>query len=155
LILLEFVGKEFAEIAAVRAPRGAPEMTCRLILPCLLAIAFGANAAVADDAAEPPSHQTKSHAQVKKGKPDAPAKTDGMETIDFSRPNESPLAPKPPKSSSPPEARGAPAEPQGGVSLDMKWHATNDKADPFDSVRHSSGPNGPGDAIEGGFKLGF
>ena len=87
--------------------------------------------------------------------PDAPAKLDGMETIDFSTPNQSPVAPKSPKPSSPSEARSAPVEPQGGVSLDMKWHATNDKADPFDSVRHTSSPNGPGDAVEGGFKLGF
>ena len=46
-------------------------------------------------------------------------------------------------------------EPQGGVSFDMKWHATNSAPDPFDAVRHTSGPNGPGDAVEGGFKLGF
>ena len=37
----------------------------------------------------------------------------------------------------------------------LKWRATNDRVDPYDAVRHSSGPNGPGDAVEGGVKLGF
>jgi hypothetical protein len=41
------------------------------------------------------------------------------------------------------------------MSLGLQWRANNDKVDPYDAVRHSSGPAGPGDAIEGGVKLGF
>jgi hypothetical protein len=49
----------------------------------------------------------------------------------------------------------APGEPKGSLSLDLKWHATNDRPDPFDAVTHTSGPNGSGDAFLGGVKLGF
>jgi hypothetical protein len=41
------------------------------------------------------------------------------------------------------------------MSIGLKWHATNEPVDPYDSVRHTSGPDGPGDTLEGGIKLGF
>jgi hypothetical protein len=100
----------------------------------------------------------KPHRSVKKPKnPATDATTDaGMDQIQFSQPNASPLAStKGANAATQPSSRAAPSEPDGGVSLDLKWRATNDKADPFDAVRHSSGPNGEGDAVQGGVKIGF
>jgi hypothetical protein len=133
-------------------------MVTRFVLFSVVSIAFGTGSTVADEAATPApsaSHQLRNHAHVKRTKSDAEPMRDGMEGIDFSRPNESPLASKSQKSLHTPVARSAPLEPQGGVSFDLKWRATNDKADPYDAVRHDSGPNGPGDAVQGGLKLGF
>jgi len=42
-----------------------------------------------------------------------------------------------------------------GPALDFKWHATNDKVDPYDAVNHEAGPEGQGAGIEGGVKFGF
>jgi hypothetical protein len=79
-----------------------------------------------------------------------------MDEIQFSQPNASPLGSQKTSSPSPgPKSGVAPSEPQGGVSLDLHWRASNDRVDPYDAVRHSSGPDGPGDAVEGGIKLGF
>jgi hypothetical protein len=74
--------------------------------------------------------------------------------IQFSQPNASRSPPRRARRRSQAQA-AAPSEPDGGVSLDLKWRATNEKTDPFDAVRHSSGPNGPGDAVQGGVKIGF
>ena len=132
-----------------------------MLMTAIAATVFAATAAVADDlsganqgaAAAAP----KPHHSAKKPKTPAPDATDlGMDQIQFSQPNASPLAPaKKTNATAQPSSRAAPSEPNGGVSLDLKWHATNDKNDPFDAVRHTSGPDGPGDAVQGGVKLGF
>jgi hypothetical protein len=100
---------------------------------------------------------TRPHTGATKGKPLPSASTAGsVGEIDFSQPYAPASSPQ--KSSNPAPAaqtRNAPVEPQGGVSLDLKWHATNDKADPYDAVRHTSGPDGPGDGVAAGVKLGF
>jgi hypothetical protein len=98
----------------------------------------------------------KSHATTKKPKsaasPDVTSQS--LDQIQFSQPNTSPIGPQ--KAVAPPaRSNVATKDPKGDVSLDLKWRATNDRNDPFDAVRHTSGPNGPGDAVEGGVKFGF
>jgi hypothetical protein len=118
----------------------------------IAAMAFAATAAVTDDlgaAAAPKPHQG---AKTVKGQ--ASDATDAGNQIRFSQPNASPLASKA-SATAQPSSGAAPSEPDGGVSLDLKWRVTNEKTDPFDAVRHSSGPNGPGDAVQGGVKIGF
>lgn len=142
----------------------------RTYLSCLLFIAMGtASAVAADDAAQTPAEtpayavKTKppvkapAHAQkTKAAKPAAPA--DSMRDVTFSDPS-GPLidgAKTPKQPAQPSAAKGAPVDPDGrGLSLDMKWHATNDTADPYDAVRHTSGQDGPGTSVLGGIKLGF
>ncbi len=89
---------------------------------------------------------------------EAPANSTGlgMDHIQFSQPNASPIGAQKPAHPAPlSRTGGASSEAQGGVSLDFKWRATNEKVDPYDAVRHTSGPEGPGDAVQGGIKLGF
>ena len=125
----------------------------------IAATVFAATAAIADDlsGADKGAAAPKPHRSAKKPKSPATDATDaGMDQIQFSQPNASPLAStKKANAAAPPSSRAAPSEPDGGVSLDLKWRATNDKVDPFDAVRHSSGANGQGDAVQGGVKIGF
>jgi hypothetical protein len=123
--------------------------------------AFVATAAVADDlgnaSGQSAAPAAKPQPGMKKPKNSAlDAAHVGLDQIQFSQPNASPLAPtKNIKAAPLPRPGAAPSEPRGGVSLDFKWRASNDKVDPFDAVRHSSGPNSPGDAVQGGVKIGF
>ena len=136
-------------------------MPLRLTLAAIAA-AF-ATSALADDLNGPnaqgasPAAAAKSHRSVKKPSNAASdAASPDMDQIQFSQPNASPLANQKPTKAAPEKKSGdAASEPAGGVSLDFKWRATNDKTDPFDAVRHSSGANGPGDAVQGGIKIGF
>ena len=41
------------------------------------------------------------------------------------------------------------------MSFIYKWRAANGWIDPYDAVRHSAPPEGYGDSLMGGFKLGF
>jgi hypothetical protein len=59
------------------------------------------------------------------------------------------------KSDFPPAATGTPKEPAAGVSFDLKWHASNAPNNLYEHVLPRSGPDGPGDKVEGGIKLGF
>ena len=136
-------------------------MPLRLTLAAIAA-AF-ATSALADDlggtntqGAAPPPH-AKPHKSVKKPSSAAPdAANADLDQIQFAQPNASPLAnQKSTKTTPEKRTASAPSEPAGGVSLDFKWHATNDRNDPFDAVRHTSGPNGAGDGVQGGVKLGF
>jgi len=138
-------------------------MLVRSALPPFLAIAFWATSAFCDDLEPLRSSRAigasaaKSHTLAKKPKP---AMTDStprdLDKIEFTQPNAPPLGAQRTASPAPATSPGRPPnEPQGGVSLNLKWRATNDKVDPYDAVRHDSGPNGPGDAVEGGIKLGF
>jgi hypothetical protein len=105
----------------------------------------------------PVPQAAKPHAGPMKGKPPAPASTTGsVGEIDFSQPYAPASSPQKGSNAAPgAQTRQAPVEPQGGLSLDLKWHATNDKVDPYDAVRHTSGPDGPGDGVAAGVKLGF
>ncbi|HXW20785.1 MAG TPA: hypothetical protein VEK35_09805 [Roseiarcus sp.] len=135
-------------------------MKSRLFLLTLVGAALVATPVLADDQSPPSAaaaERDKAQVHPKSAKPPAaPASAqDVPDSIDFSQPYGSPLAPKGAKPAAAPEARPAAKEPQGGVALDLKWRATNDKVDPYDAVRHTSGPDGQGDAVEGGVKLGF
>jgi len=136
-------------------------MPLRSTLVAIAVIAVAATDAVADDlndaAGQSARHATKPHHSVKKPKSPAPDAADGgFDQIQFSQPNASPLAPtKNARATSQSRQGPAPSDPGGGVSLDFKWRASNDKVDPFDAVRHTSGPNGQGDAVQGGVKIGF
>jgi hypothetical protein len=135
-------------------------MKSRLLLLTLVGAALAATPVVADDQTPPgaaAAQRDKNSARAKPAKPPAtPAAAQGVpDAIDFSQPYGSPLAPKGAKPAVAPAARLVPKQPEGGVSLDLKWRATNDKIDPYDAVRHTSGPDGQGDAVEGGVKLGF
>ena len=135
-------------------------MPHRSMLVAIAVAAFAVTAAVANDlgdvSGQAAPRAAKPHASVKKPKSVAPDPGDGgLDQIPFSQPNASPLAPAKSAKAAAPRPGAAPSEPDGGVSLDFKWRATHDQTDPFDAVRHSSGPNGPGDAVQGGVKLGF
>jgi hypothetical protein len=131
-----------------------------LLVIAIAAAVFAAPAVVADDlniANRGAAAVTTPHHSAKKPKSPATGATDeGTDQIQFSQPDASPLAPtKKINAAAQPGSRAAPSEPNGGVSLDFKWRASNEKVDPFDAVRHTSGPNGPGDAVQGGVKIGF
>jgi hypothetical protein len=127
------------------------------------AIAFAVTSAFGDDLGganaqgAAPAAAAKPHRTAKKPSAAAPdAASADLDQIQFSQPNASPLAgQKPAKTTPEKRTDGVSSEPAGGVSLDFKWRATNDRTDPFDAVRHTSGPNGPGDAVQGGIKVGF
>ena len=127
------------------------------ILLALGQVTFGDDLEAPKASGATPPRDTKPHAGAMKGKPLArPLATGSMGEIDFSQPYSPASSPQKGSSSAPAaQTRNVPVEPQGGLSLDLKWHATNDKADPFDGVRHTSGPDGPGDGVEAGVKLGF
>jgi hypothetical protein len=132
-------------------------MTTRLTVAFLGIATLIAAPAFGDDldASHSATVAVKPHPIAKKLKPAATDPTSqSLDQIRFSQPNASPIAPQ--KNASPSPRPGVAAkEPQGGLSLDMKWRASNDKVDPYDAVRHSSGPGGSGDAVQGGIKLGF
>lgn len=135
-------------------------MPLRLTLVmAIIAAAFAGTTAVADDLGDTNKGAAvaKPHHSSKKPISPATASTDAsMDQIQFSQPNASRLEPtKKTKATPQPSSSVVPKEPGGGVSLDLKWRATNEKVDPFDAVRHSSGPNGEGDAVQGGVKIGF
>jgi hypothetical protein len=88
-------------------------------------------------------------------RPVPPSATGDFGDIKFSAHPPPATAARPARENDAAPASGKSVEPQGGLSLDLKWHATNDRADPFDAVRHTSGPDGGGDGVEGGLKLGF
>jgi hypothetical protein len=132
-------------------------MTTRLTVAFLSVATLIAAPAFSDDldASHSAAVAVKPHPRAKKPKPAATDPTSqSMDQIHFSQPNASPIAPQ--KSAAPSPRPGVAAkDPQGGLSVDLKWRANNDKVDPYDAVRHSSGPGGPGDAVQGGIKLGF
>jgi hypothetical protein len=124
----------------------------RFSLISLIAISLGATSALADNVAAP--HEVKPKASKAKGARPAPPTSD-LGNIKFSDPSAPVVGEAKTKPAVPSDAKGVAAQPNGGVSLELKWHATNDRPDPFDGVTHTSGPNGPGDAVLGGVKLGF
>jgi hypothetical protein len=141
----------------------------RICLSCLLFVTMGAASALAADNVAQTPVEVQPHVVKPKPAAKAPERTpkakaakpvgpeDSMRDVTFSDPR-GPLidGTKTPKQPAPPStAKGAPVGPDGkGLSLDMKWHATNDY-DPYDTVRHTSGPEGPGTSVLGGIKLGF
>jgi hypothetical protein len=79
-----------------------------------------------------------------------------LQNVTFSDLNAPPVGAAPAsKIDFPSGSKGAPKDPSGKVSLGLKWRATNNAPNPFDAMRHTSGPDGPGDAVEAGVKLGF
>ncbi len=118
--------------------------------------AIAASSAVADDAAPQKSNKAPARAAHAKSAKPAADQAGGWRDVKFSNPNAPPVGAAPAAMSGfPPAANRAPKEAAGGVSLGLKWHATNEPIDPYDAIRHTSGPDGPGDTFEGGIKLGF
>jgi hypothetical protein len=127
----------------------------RIGVVCLV-LGFAASSAIADEIAAPEPKKTP--AQAAHAKPAKPpvAQAGGLQDVKFSDPNAPPVGAAPAsKSALAPAANGAPKEPAANVSLSLKWHAANEPVDPYNAIRHTSGPDGPGDAFEGGIKLGF
>jgi hypothetical protein len=127
------------------------------------AVMIVGSAASAEDIVSPPDtapaavdakHKVKPTKAPKKAKSAAKAEPEDLNAIPFSQPYGDPAGEKA-KAAAESKPRPAPEEPKGGVSVGLQWHATNDKVDPWDGIRHTSGPDGPGDAVEGGVKLGF
>jgi hypothetical protein len=115
---------------------------------------MGAPPAFADEAASPPAVKAPAHV-AKKAKLMPAAATDGMSMrdIQFSDPSAPPVgAAKPSKPALTPAAKGVAAEPQGGAALDLKWHAENHVNNPY---WEPWVPNGQGDSVEAGVKVGF
>ena len=120
---------------------------------CIAAVCAQARA---DDVAatQPkPAHSSKAKARpADQPRPQA----DGLREIRFSNPYAPPEGTTRTKAADiPPAARPAPAQPKGDVSFTYKWRATNEPVDVYNAVRHSAGPDGPGDTFMGGLKLGF
>jgi hypothetical protein len=118
-----------------------------------MVLAMGAPLAIADEAAS--SMAVKAPAPVAKPKfktkprPAAPIDGMSMQAIRFSDPS-APLsgAAKPP----PPAARDLAAEPEGGAALDLKWHAEKHVNNPY---WEPWVPNGQGEGVKAGLKVGF
>jgi hypothetical protein len=148
----------------------------RYSLFCLLSVAIGAASAATAETAQPlaqaplPTQKTKpplkapKHADMAKvnaKKTDtskSPVSEGNMRDPIFSDPGvpvmSSTKSPVP--ATAAPSAKGASVAPGSGPSLDLKWHATSDPNDPYDgTARHTSGSEGPGNAVLGGIKFGF
>jgi hypothetical protein len=123
----------------------------RLNLIWMVALLLGAASALADNGSP---HEVKPKA-LKAKLPRAAPPAGGIGDIKFSDPSARLVGETKTKPALPSDSSGGTAQPSGGVSLDLKWHATNEPVDPFDAVRHTSGPDGAGDAVLGGVKLGF
>jgi hypothetical protein len=117
-------------------------------------VVIAASSAAADDVAAPAPVKAPAHvAKAKpKTKPAVPAA--GIADIKFSDPG-APLvgAAKSPQLAVPLDAAGPPPQPQGGPSLDLKWHADNDHIN--NPVWQPWVPNGQGYDVQAGVKLGF
>jgi hypothetical protein len=84
-----------------------------------------------------------------------PSATGDLGDVRFPEPPSPVHGARPPRESDAGPASRKSVEPQGGGSLDLKWHATNDRVDPFDAVRHSSGPDGGETALKAASNLDF
>jgi hypothetical protein len=140
----------------------------RLSLVSPILVVIGASSAIAADGAAPPPAEAPAHPAkpttrtatpisgvtkpskpaVVAGRHKAPtkpaAKTDNFKYSDPTAPNN--VAPV---------AKGALANPNDGLSFDLKWHASSDPINPYEAVQHTAGPNGPGDGVEAGVKIPF
>ena len=129
-------------------------MNLRHSLAFLVFIAMGAAPAVADDPSAP--RQVKAPAQAAKAKtkdkikPTDPA---SIANIKFSDPGAPLGGAKPPKPTVPPVAPKVAATPEGGPSLDLKWHADNGHIN--NPYWQPWVPNGQGASVETGVKFGF
>ena len=111
--------------------------------------------ASADDLSATQPNPARAHPAKTIAKPAAP-KDDGLSAVKFSDPYASPVGTAKTKTGDFPAVVGpSPTQPKGDVSFTYKWHATNEPIDPYNSVRHTAGPDGPGDTFMGGLKFGF
>ena len=53
------------------------------------------------------------------------------------------------------QAGKPPKQPEGGVSVGVKWHASNDPNNPYEHVLPRSGEDGPGDSLQLGVEPDF
>jgi hypothetical protein len=127
----------------------------RIGIACLVST-LACTAAVADEATPAKPGKPSAHAAHARAVKSPDEQAAGLQGVKFSDPNAPPIgAATSSKSEFAPAEHSAPKETAPGMSIGLKWHATNEPVDPYDSVRHTSGPDGPGDTLEGGIKLGF
>jgi hypothetical protein len=120
----------------------------RLAAAALIALAV--SPARADDAATPPPAKPVAAKHKTKPKPSDPA---DFQNVRFSDPS------APPDGSArsgslvaPSQSSGVAKTPAGGVSLGVKWHAESHVNDPY---WQPWVPNGEGESVQAGVKLGF
>lgn len=128
----------------------------RISIVCL-ALAFAASSAVADETAPVKPRKPPARAAHAKAAKSPSEQAGGLQDVKFSDPKAPPVGAgaASTRSAFATAASGAPKDPAANVSLGLKWRATNEPVDPYDAIRHTSGPDGPGDTFEGGVKLGF
>ena len=122
------------------------------VLGAVLVI-VASSAASADEYAAPAPVKTPAHIAKAKAKPKAAAPDAGLAGIKFSDPDAPVIGAKPTQSIVAPSAASAPQQPQGGPSLDLKWHADNQHID--NPYLPPWVPNGQGYNVQAGVKLGF
>ncbi len=125
----------------------------RISVTAAILVVIAASSAAADDVAPAPV-KAPAHVAKAKPKPKPAVLAAGMADIKFSDPG-APLlgAAKSPQLAVPLDAAGAPPQPQGGPSLDLKWHADNDHIN--NPLWQPWVPNGQGYDVQAGVKLGF
>lgn len=125
-------------------------------LGCLAFAALMASPAFADNDPAPTAKKTPAQARHAKSVATAPGQSGSLPDIEFSDPYAPPGgAAQASKGDFAPAANGAPKEPAGGISFGLKWHANNAQNNLYEHVLPRASPDGPGDAVEGGIKLGF
>jgi hypothetical protein len=127
-------------------------MNIHFSIACALLLSIAGTCEAAAQIAAPALAPVKTPAHGAKAKAKTPAA--GMEAIKFSDPS-APLgdAAKSPNAALPPAARPVAKIPEGGPSLDVKWHADNSHIN--DRYWEPWVPNGQGANVEAGVKLGF
>ncbi len=127
-----------------------------LALVALLVVAPIASSAFAEDSAALQAKKTPAHAKRPKSAATAPSQSGALKDINFSDPYAPPVGTaQAPKSDLAPAGNGPPKEPVGSISPVLKWHASNAPKWLYENVVPHAGPDGPGDAIQAGVKLGF
>ncbi len=125
-------------------------------LAALAAVALVASSAFADDGAPHKTNKAPAHPRHAKSVAKSASSSGPLEDVKFSNPYAPPVgAAQAPKSDLAPAGKAPPKQPEGGVSVGVKWHASNDPNNPYEHVLPRSGADEPGDSLQLGVKLGF
>lgn len=125
-------------------------------LAALAAVALVASPAFADDGAPHKTNKAAAHPRHAKSVAKPASASGALEDVKFSNPYAPPVGTaQAPKSDLAPAGKAPPKQPEGGVSVGVKWHASNDPNNPYEHVLPRSGPDEPGDSLQLGVKLGF
>jgi hypothetical protein len=127
---------------------------CRFSFACALLLAIAGASEVFAQTAAPTPAPVKAPAHRAKAKANVAPPAAGIEALKFSDPS-APLGDDAkPRKPTPPKADKPVAKiPEGGTSLDVKWHADNSHIN--DRYWEPWVPNGQGANVEAGMKLGF